>query len=493
MYAMRRRATFILAVAAAAAACVAVVPDASAAPARPAGPAQRLATSNPWGRAQEVPGTAALNKAHDAEITSVSCASAGNCSAGGYYAAAYGEYGTPITQPLVVSEVDGTWRKAEEVASPAGVSKNDWAGEVTSVSCASAGNCSAAVGGQFAVSEVHGTWQRARVVPGIAGLSKGEAGITSLSCASAGNCGAGGYYLSGYAANGTEAFQAFVVSEVHGTWRRAETVPGTAALNKDGRAGIRSVSCGSAGNCGAGGYYTAGYVTHAFVVSEVRGTWRKAKEVHGTAVLNEAGGAEIASMSCASAGNCSAGGSGVVSEVDGTWRKARELPVTAALSGSGGVGITSVSCASAGNCSAGGSYSSGQHANGTEIFQAFVASEVNGSWRKAAEVRGIVGLNKGGSAEITSVSCASAGNCSAGGYYATGHRAANGADISEAFVVSEVNGIWRRAEEVPGAAALSKGRGAQVTSVSCGSAGHCSAGGYYLAAFGGEAFVVSRK
>ena len=54
------------------------------APARPAGGAQRLATGNPWGKAEEVPGTAAINKGHHlAEITSVSCASAGNCRAGG--------------------------------------------------------------------------------------------------------------------------------------------------------------------------------------------------------------------------------------------------------------------------------------------------------------------------------------------------------------------------------------------------------------------------
>ena len=41
------------------------------------------ATTN-WGTAVEVPGTAALNTG-DAKVTTVSCASAGNCAAGGYY------------------------------------------------------------------------------------------------------------------------------------------------------------------------------------------------------------------------------------------------------------------------------------------------------------------------------------------------------------------------------------------------------------------------
>ncbi|HEY1919204.1 MAG TPA: hypothetical protein VGH27_26845 [Streptosporangiaceae bacterium] len=38
-----------------------------------------------WGRAQELPGTAALNTGRYASVHSVSCAPAGGCSAGGYY------------------------------------------------------------------------------------------------------------------------------------------------------------------------------------------------------------------------------------------------------------------------------------------------------------------------------------------------------------------------------------------------------------------------
>jgi hypothetical protein len=38
-------------------------------------------------------------------------------------------------------------------------------------------------------------------------------------------------------------------------WRAAEEVPGTAALNQGGNASISSVSCASAGNCSAGGHY----------------------------------------------------------------------------------------------------------------------------------------------------------------------------------------------------------------------------------------------
>jgi hypothetical protein len=481
---------------------MAVVPSASAAPARPAGGAQRLATGNPWGKAQEVPGTAALNTGR-AGISSVSCASAGNCSAGGVYASGYYQDGTEIFQAFVVSEVHGTWRKAEEVPGTAALNTGGNAG-ITSVSCASAGNCSAGgvyasgyyargteLSQAFVVSEVHGTWRKAEEVSGTAALSKGGvAQITSVSCASAGNCSAGGWY-SGVGI-GREAF---VVSEVHGTWRKAEEVPGIAALNTGGNAEVLSVSCASAGNCSAGGWHSgAGIGREAFVVSEVHGTWRKAEEVPGTAALNEDGLATTTSVSCALAGNCSAGGyyqdgshvtrAFVVSEVHGTWRKAEEVPGTAAHGMGRGAQITSVSCASAGHCTAGGAY-----ADGPLSTRAFVVSEIHGTWRKAEEVPGIAALSKGRphAAAITSVSCASAGNCSAGGFYQDGSHA------TQAFVVSEVHGTWRRAEEVPGTTALSKGRGAEITSVSCASAGHCSAGGDYLVKSGAEAFVVSRK
>jgi len=125
---------------------------------------------------------------------------------------------------------------------------------------------------------------------------------------------------------------AFVVSEVKGTWGKAEVVPGTVALNTWGDAEVTEVSCASAGNCSAGGFYSRGAPSSAqtelaFVVSEVDGKWGLAEEVPGTAALDTGGQTQVSSVSCASAGNCSAGGTlFVVSEVDGTWAKAEKLP-----------------------------------------------------------------------------------------------------------------------------------------------------------------------
>ncbi len=85
-----------------------------------------------------------------------------------------------------------------------------------------------------------------------------------MSCAAAGSCTAGGLYTGGA---GHE--QAFVVTEAGARWGPAMEVPGTAALNKGGAAGIASVSCGAAGSCAAVGHYTDGSGhEHAFVVNK---------------------------------------------------------------------------------------------------------------------------------------------------------------------------------------------------------------------------------
>src|SRR5258708_14164158 len=92
-----------------------------------------------------------------------------------------------------------------------------------------------------------------------------------------------------------------------GSWRTAREVPGTAPLNLSGFARVRSVSCASAGNCSAGGFYWAGNF-HPFVVSQVNGSWHTAIEMPGLAARNQGGNAEINSGSGAPPGNCSAGG-----------------------------------------------------------------------------------------------------------------------------------------------------------------------------------------
>ena len=64
----------------------------------------------------------------------------------------------------------------------------------------------------------------------------------------------------------------------------------------------------------------------------------------------------------------------------------------------------------------------------------------------------------------------------------------------QAFVVDEANGHWGNAAEVPGTAALNQGGNAGVFALSCASASHCSAGGYYFQARSTqEVFVVNKS
>src|SRR5215472_16238829 len=179
-----------------------------------------------------------------------------------------------------------------------------------------------------------------------------------------------------------------------GSWGRAITVPGLAALNTGRNANVLSVSCPSPGSCAAGGYYQ-NHGRHGFVAVERNGRWRQAVEVPGLKAL-----------------------------------------------GKGGSQVSAVSCASPGFCAAGGYY--GNHSRNpydVTTGRGFVAVERSGRWHRAVQVPGLGALNRGGNAEVSSVWCAAPGNCAAGGRYsnASGERA---------FVVSEANGSWGTAQQV---------------------------------------------
>src|SRR5262249_17778188 len=92
--------------------------------------------------------------------------------------------------------------------------------------------------------------------------------------------------------------------ETNGTWGTAIEVPGSGALNKDGNAIVSSVSCASAGNCAAGGTYTDGSRhIQAVVVSEANGS-------RGTGARGPCAGGRIGDRVSRgrSAGKCAAGG-----------------------------------------------------------------------------------------------------------------------------------------------------------------------------------------
>ena len=348
-------------------------------------------TNGSWGTAIEIPGTANPKpfSVDEAYVRSVSCATPGNCAAGGTFLDNNGPGpGLVGVHPYVVDETNGTWGTAIVVTGVTG-----GYGNVFSVSCATAGNC-AAGGGGFVVDEVNGSWGDAIKVPGIPDAD--ESFVSSISCSTAGNCAAGGSYSKG----GSKA-HLFVVDETNGVWGNAIEIPGTV-----GDGSVTSVSCATPGNCAAGGYDHG-----AFVVGEANGVWGKAVHVPGVGKFSLSG---VNDVSCGAAGDCTAGGyyegsrpadyrAFVLSESHGSWGTPIELP--------GMSQVWSISCATAENCTAGGYY-----VDKSDAFKAVVDTERDGGWGSATVIPGT-----GAEAQAGPVSCATADSCVVGGGYRAGH------------------------------------------------------------------------
>ena len=98
----------------------------------------------------------------------------------------------------------------------------------------------------------------------------------------------------------------------------------------------------------------------------------------------------------------------------------------------------------------------------------------------------VTSFNTATFANIESVSCGSLGNCAASGSYITP------GNVRLAFVVNEVDGSWGNAQNVPGIAALATSGLSDATSVSCASAGNCAAGGFFRGAHGDGAFLADQ-
>ena len=446
--------------------------------------------SGSWGAAVEVAGTAALNAGASDEVDDVSCASPGNCGAGGFYTDGAGHQ-----QVWVSNEVAGSWNSAVEIPGTALLNAGASA-DFNEISCPSAGNCTA-VGDYtdesnalqaFVVDEKGGTWGSAIEAPGTGFLNAdGAASALTLSCSSAGNCSAGGTF-----ADASAHLQAFSLNEVNGVWDSAVELPGITTLNVGTISGLSSISCASTGNCsGVGTYTDAATHTQSFVDDEQNGTWGTAQETPGDATLNGGGNMIYNDLSCSSAGNCAAGGfytdtathlqAFTVNEVNGVWGPAAELPGIATMNAGGASAVFDLSCTASGSCSAVGNYTDSSSGE-----QAFVVDEVGGTWGSIEEAPGSAALNVAGGANFNTVSCTSPGNCDAGGLYS------DTANSTQAFIIDEVGGTWGSAQEVPGTATLNADGNAEVLTTSCATYGNCTAAGFYRDGTGNyQAFAIT--
>lgn len=467
----RRRLRLLLALAASLGAVI------LATAAQGAAAAPVLPTSSGWRAAQEVSGTGVLGSAVQGGSPLLACPAAGHCVLAG--TGRYGIHSVPFT----ARQTGSGWGPARPVP---GVKTLD-AGRsafLFALSCGAAGDC--VVGGDYIASkperhllpfvavEWHGHWRLATELPGIAALRAAEAAVTAVSCSSAGNCLAGGWYEK----TGGRDLLPFVVRMAEGRWRRPIELPGWATLTAGGIGVVSLVSCGSPGNCSVspGG---------RFVASLVNGRWHQVIRLPGTI-----SGPGIGAISCARTGGCAAGGTFAVSQEQygafvasgsaGVWDAARQVPGT---SGANLAEVTSVFCAPT-RCVAGGDVQSGG------VPEAFVARQAGRTWDRATILPGIERLDSRAGSDLAALSCWTAGGCVAAGTYSISTSRL----VQLAFVATEARGTWRQASELPGIAALATGHSAAVTAVVCPAAGQCAVTGTILLRRGGRrAFVAVQR
>jgi PASTA domain/Divergent InlB B-repeat domain len=316
--------------------------------------------------------------------------------------------------------------------------------------------------------------------------------LTSVSCASAGNCTAVGDYLDNSPNDNGEGL---LLTETAGTWSTGvEAVLPSNATSINQSVNLSSVSCGAAGNCAAVGYYLGtGGDNHGLILDQTAGNWSAGFEPPLPANTAAAHGALIPSVSCVSAGNCTAvgvyvdsSGAGqglLLTETAGTWETGVEATLPSNANADPNATFTAVSCTSLGNCTAVGSYNDDSGAQ-----RALLSTETGGSWTRGVE--GSLPANASNSVPIVvlpSVSCASAGNCAAVGNYRDESGNCWG------LLLSESAGTWAAGVKAPlPANAATSQQCAEIISVSCPSAGMCEAvGGYNDSSLSGQGVLLT--
>jgi hypothetical protein len=174
----------------------------------------------------------------------------------------------------------------------------------------------------------------------------------------------------------------------------------------------------------------------------------------------------------------------VVTESGGRWHRPVRIPGKAVGLGSGTRSTQiDLSCAWASQCVAALTGSGPQQT-------AVVARELSGVWAGWRQVPGLAALSRGGHTQIEVLACGRAGWCAiAGFYWPSAPYASEGPGTP--FVASAHEGIWGKAQPVPGLAALylCRVRGiiqpylvqrpVMPTAISCDSSGTCTLAGYY--------------
>jgi len=415
-----------------------------------------------------------------------------------------------ITLCTALLSAQGAW--AETVPLPAGAATGS--GEnalIWGVACASAGNCVGGISyqessgsnifGDAFLDETNGTWTTTPAsFAGFTGAgSDPQWGSPEVfACPSAGNCVMAGTWIN---FNGPAGFLPLGATETNGTWTQEQiTLPNNLNFASNNNATISAISCGGPGQCVAVGAYKASVIGAGPVTSEYEGlllTYSNGTWTASRAPLPTGGGADVSldAISCPSAGNCVAVGtytdtSGnrqglILTESNSAW-SASEVSLAGLSTAANPIGnLRSVSCPQAGNCTAAGTY-----VDGSSDQQGLLLTSSGGVWGPAVKLSEPANATTAaGSASdyVSSVSCATAGNCVAVGEYNEGPSGS----VIDGFSVIEANGNWQQAQELPLPVPAASNPDFQADDIYCSADTTCVATGDYANSSGGaeDAFM----
>ena len=405
-----------------------------------------------------------------------------------------------ITAPAAVAtEVNAKFAQAMEVRAPSNAGTTPPAPQagLDGISCTSAGKCTAVGtyedssghGQAMEATETSGTWEQAAEITASANAGTNpDASLGGISCTSAAKCVAVGSYLDS-SGNG----QAMEATETSGTWRQVTKVTAPPNAGTDPNAVLKGISCTSAGNCTAiGTYEDSSGNGQAMEATETSGTWEQAAEITAPANAGTNPEALLYSISCTSAGGCVGVGSYLDSsshlqameatETSGTWEQATKVTAPSNAGTNPEAVLKGISCTSARKCTA-----VGQYLDGFGDGQAMDATETSGTWEQATKVTAPSSAETNPSAKLYAVSCTSAPTCTAVGTYE------DTSSHPQAMEATEASGTWEQAAQITAPSDAGTNPQADLSAISCTSAGKCAAVGEYLDSSGSFQAMDARR
>ncbi len=385
--------------------------------------------------ATEVPLPANANTSHAATPNQVVCPSAGACTAVGSYL----DNSTPSGQSRAFIDTlsGGIW-SATEAPLPANTSTTP-AAVLNSVACNSSGACTAvgtyddALGNTQGLIDIlsGGVWTPTEAqLPVNAALTGQVASLDSVACAAAGACTVVGSYTD----TSTDT-QGLIDTLSGGVW-----TPGEAALPSNAAAdpsvSFTSVACPSTGACAAiGDYLDSVAHDHNLIETLSGGTW---SDIEAPLPANAAADPHpvVSGLACDAAGSCTAVGDyidnsspmgfqqGVIDTLSGGTWSAVQAPLPSNHAVPTGFpfahpfnSLTTVTCPSAGTCTAVGLYADNQTPTGED--QPLVDALSGGIWSPVEAPLPANATSSSQASILDAVACASATVCAAVGEYDT--------------------------------------------------------------------------